>query len=92
MIIYIPTILNKYTVITPCSTVYENVTAMYMCMVENSHIHMLSISYYQESEYGSMVVLYISTILYKYTVIADRDPILHEYYITGAYKRMIYKV
>jgi len=45
-----------------------------------------------ETEYRSTVVIYIPTILYKYSVITDCDPILHEYYITGAYKRMIYKV
>jgi len=30
----------------------------------------------QESEYGSIVVIYIPTILYMYTFIKEHDPIL----------------
>ena len=48
--------------------------------------------YRQELEYGSTVVLYIPTILNKYTFIIERDPILQEYYITRRYKSMIYNV
>ena len=40
----------------------------------------------QKSEYRSMVVIYIPTILYKYTVITNHDPILQEYYINMGYK------
>ena len=35
---------------------------------------------------------YIPIKKYKYTVITESDPILHEYYITRTRKNMIYKV
>ena len=47
--------------------------------------------YRQELEYGSTVILYIPTILNKYTIIIERDLILQEYYITKRFKIMIYK-
>ena len=46
----------------------------------------------QKSEYESKMIIYIPTILYKYIVITECDPILQEYYITKEYKSMIYKV
>jgi len=45
--------------------------------------------YRKESEYRSIVVLYILTKYDKYNIITERDLILHEYYITGRYIYMI---
>ena len=47
--------------------------------------------YMQESEYRSIVIIYIPVKWYKYIVITERDLILHEYYITKRSKNMIYK-
>jgi len=37
------------------------------------------------------VVIYIPTLQSKYIIITTCDPILHEYYITGAFKSISYK-
>ena len=70
---------------------YEDTTVTYICKKKIlSHMYAKH-QCREESEYESIVVIYIPTILYKYTVITDHDPILHEYYITRSYKRTIYK-
>ena len=45
-----------------------------------SHIYAKH-QYMQESEYESIVVIYIPIKWYKCNVIIERDPILHEYYM-----------
>ena len=63
--------------VTPRSRGYGNVTATYIHMVEiPSHMYAKH-QYIQELEYGSTLVIYIPKERYKYTIITERDPILH---------------
>ena len=71
---------------------YRDSTATYIRRAEIPSYMYTKHQYMQESEYESKVIIYIPTEKYKYIVITELDPILHEYYITRRGKSMIYKV
>ena len=78
--------------LTPCPTGYGDATATYIRRAKIPLHTYTKHQHRQESEYGSTMLIYIPIIWYKYNAIMERDPILHEYYITRKYKNMIYKV
>jgi len=80
-----------YHPVTLRSHGYGDITATYICRAEIPlHIYIKD-QYRQESECRNTVVIYIPTKKYKYIVITESDTILQEYYITRAYKSMIYR-
>ena len=77
--------------VTPRSHGYGDVTATYIRRAEiPSHIYAKD-QYMQESECGSIIVIYISIEKYKYIVITKSETILQEYFITRKYKHTLYE-
>ena len=75
----------------PRSRGYGDVTVTYIRRSKIPSRIYAKYQYKHESEYGSTVVIYISSEKYKYMVITASDTILQEYYITRKYKSTIYE-